>query len=242
MPVRKEFFEIRNLPAIKGRAWIPLRQVTREDLNPLPTSVVAAETFTGIATAAVYSGKHEDVDGFGWSELGLSPHRSVMESWGYHCADIFRGWTEEPLGINLVIAQSLEDTGREVWHLHPDLVVALRLIQEGDRWYRPEEGWVEVIRLQRGADGEPTLVEIRGEFLLDYLSARNMELFCSTIVNGWSSAIAILPMDGQTANLTRCRAGTPWKQSPRRRATHTRRGIIGPGERYGAPSGSRLES
>ena len=72
-------------------------------------------------------------------------HRSGVEQWGYRSADVFRGWGKEPLGINLVIDQYLEEPTREVWHLHPDLIVALHLSQEGDSWHRPEEGWVEVL-------------------------------------------------------------------------------------------------
>jgi len=103
-----------------------------------------------------------------------------MESWGYHEADVFRTWTEEPLGINLVIVQMIETLSQEIWHLHPDLVLALDLMQEGDRWFRPAEGWIEVVRLKRSDDGRPTLLEIRSEFLGDYLAARDMRLFCSS--------------------------------------------------------------
>ncbi|SFH55897.1 hypothetical protein [Ensifer sp. OV372] len=180
MPIRQDYFEIRDLPALKGRSWIPLREVSDYVQQPPSADILEANEFVGVATAAVYSSKYSTVDKFGWSELGLGHHRAGVESWGYHEADVFRTWTEEPLGINLVIVQMIEALSQEIWHLHPDLVLALDLMQEGDRWYRPAEGWIEVVRLKRNEDGRPTLLEIRSEFLGDYLAARDMKLFCSS--------------------------------------------------------------
>jgi hypothetical protein len=50
------------------------------------------------------------------------------------------------------------------------------LYREGDAWVCPEEGYVEVVRLQRDSSGNPCLVEIKAEFLKDYLCARDMVL------------------------------------------------------------------
>ncbi len=180
MPIRKEYFEIRDLPSLSGRSWIPLREVSHHAQQASSADILKAEVFVGVATAAVFSSKHTTVDRIGWSELDLSPHRAATEKWGYRAVDVFRTWKEEPLGINLVIVQMLEEVSQEIWHLHPDLVLALDLIQEGDRWYRPAEGWIEVVRMKRNEDGQPVLLEIRSEFLADYLAAREMELFCSS--------------------------------------------------------------
>ena len=153
---------------------------TDVQFHPPETGILRLNEFVGIATAAIPLANRADAEEVDWSDLNLQPHRSGVEQWGYDSADVFRTWREKPLGINLVIDQYLEEPSREVWHLHPDLIVALRLLQEGDSWYRPEEGWVEVLRMKRDADGKPVLLEIRAEFLADYLAARGMALYCSS--------------------------------------------------------------
>ncbi|MEP9369728.1 hypothetical protein [Xanthobacter sp. VNH20] len=180
MTIKQTFFNLADLPKLAARTWTPLRRVTESTLNDLPPGVISVTEFHGIATVAVHSAKSADVDTMGWGDVGLNPHRAGMESWGYQSSDVFRGWGDTELGINVVIAQHLEEPSKEIWHLHPDLVVALRLIQEGDRWYRPEEGWPEVVRLTCNDAGEPVCLEIKTEFLNDYLAARDMRLFCSS--------------------------------------------------------------
>ena len=133
-----------------------------------------------------------DAEKLDWSDLDLNPHRTGVEQWGYRSADVFRTRGEEPLGIT-VIDQHLEEPSREIWHLHPDLIVALGLLQEGDSWHRPEEGWVEVVRMKRNADGKPVLLEIKAEFLADYLAARGMALYSSSCRERISVAAAKPP-------------------------------------------------
>jgi hypothetical protein len=58
------------------------------------------------------------------------------------------------------------------WHLNQDLIFALRLLREGDLWVRPSEDYVEVARLRRNEEGRPIALEIKNEYLRDYLCAR----------------------------------------------------------------------
>ncbi|MXZ17693.1 MAG: hypothetical protein F4069_06250 [Rhodothermaceae bacterium] len=87
------------------------------------------------------------------------------------------------LGYGMVIEQHVNPQENPDWHLHQDFVVALNLIREGDKWVRPEEENIEVARLKRNRRGESEFLEVRKEHLLDYLSAREMNLylygFCS---------------------------------------------------------------
>lgn len=142
--------------------------------------MVSLKEFTGIATAAIEDTHHAAAAKLGWSDgLDLDAHRAGVETWGYKCVDVFRD-RKAPLGINLVIDQFIEEAGLLIWHLHPDLVVALGLMREEDRWFRPEEGWAEVVRLERDVKGKPVKIEIRAEHLRDYLAARGMALYCSS--------------------------------------------------------------
>lgn len=176
----QSYFEMRDVRAIEGQTWIPLRRVADTQIEPPADGIISLEEFTGIATAAIDDTHHTAAVKLGWSNgLDLDTHRAGNETWGYKCVDVFRDG-QTPLGINLVIDQLVEGTGLTIWHLHPDLVVALRLVQEEDRWFRPEEGWAEVVRLVRDAEGKPAMIEIRAEYLRDYLTARNMALYCSS--------------------------------------------------------------
>ena len=85
----------------------------------------------------------------------------------------------DAVGCGLVIEQTLNSSEQTVWHLHQDLVVALRLMREGDTWVRPDEGYLGVARLFRDENGEPEKLEIRADHLRDYLSAREMNLYIS---------------------------------------------------------------
>lgn len=177
--LNQAYFEMANIPPLMGRAWIPLRQDTDEMLDPIP-GVTEASQYLGLATLAAYADQQDFVDRLDWSDLSVQPHRSYFWSDGYHPADVFSdNRADGPLGINLVIDQDLEGAAPHEWHVHPDLVVALRLVREGDIWFRPEEGWIEVVRLIR-EDGAPVKIEIRAEHLADYLVARDMKLYASS--------------------------------------------------------------
>ena len=177
--LNQTYFEMKSIPALAGRAWIPLRQEVEEKLD-VGAGVQSASRYTGVATIAVFADQTAAADELDWSDLDLGPHRSHPERDYYQSADVLLDRrTDAPIGLNLVIDQALEGSGLDVWHLHPDLVVALRLYREGDSWLRPKEGWLEAVRMIRHDDA-PVLVEIRAELLADYLTARKMKLYASS--------------------------------------------------------------
>ncbi len=83
-------------------------------------------------------------------------------------------------GIYPVLVQSFECGEKSVWNLHQDIIIALKLLRKGDAWIRPDEDDVEVVRLTRDAEGKPQKMEIKNEFLKDYLCARQMGLYVLT--------------------------------------------------------------
>jgi len=58
--------------------------------------------------------------------------------------------------------------------------MALHLLRENDSWLCPNENYIEVARLIRDQEGREALIEIRAEFLRDYLAARGMILKLTT--------------------------------------------------------------
>jgi hypothetical protein len=83
---------------------------------------------------------------------------------------------KQPIGVNLIFEHPQPVVGGTRWIINPDLVVALRLVKEGNAWVRPEEDFAVVIRELLDADGNHVAIEIKKEFLLDYLAARGLSL------------------------------------------------------------------
>lgn len=67
-------------------------------------------------------------------------------------------------------------TGERKWILNPDLIVALRLVKQGNNWVRPEQEFAVVAREEFDKQGNHILIEIKKEFLLEYLAARKLSL------------------------------------------------------------------
>jgi len=175
------FFDLGDIRAVQGRSWIPLRQEQPEDHeSPIP-GVGGVHTYSGVATLAVAADDRATVDAFGWSDVDVSTHRPNQDDGVYRPVDLHYDWGEKrkAVGVRLVLAQHIRETD-QIWRLHPDVVIALKLEREGDSWFRPDEGWAEVARLKHNKDGRPVLLEMRAEMLSDYLAARRMALFLSS--------------------------------------------------------------
>jgi hypothetical protein len=72
------------------------------------------------------------------------------------------------------------DDDPHVWHLHQDLVLTLGLKREGNSWVCPRDGYTEVARLKLTDKNKPVLLEIKAEYLKDYLCARDMALYITS--------------------------------------------------------------
>jgi hypothetical protein len=101
----------------------------------------------------------------------------------YIPSDNYQTSQGEFIGVHLVLEQRMNSAEVPEWYLHQDLVIALGLKREGDIWVSPDEGYIEVVRLKRKADGAPALLEIRAEHLKDYLYARKMALYVTSYRN-----------------------------------------------------------
>jgi hypothetical protein len=106
----------------------------------------------------------------------------VGEDGRYVPADTVKAFYEDVDGLRLVLDRRIPGTDRREWVLNQDVVFALNLLRVGDNWVRVDEGRVEVARLVRDHDGEPSLFEFNAEFLKDYLKARGMGAFLGTFV------------------------------------------------------------
>ncbi len=158
--------------------WIPLR-ASVEDKKGGIKEIGHVSDYFGCGSVAFPPERRLLVEErLGWNDIGIG-HTIAPYSYegGYYASiEQYQYNDKEPIGINLVYEYPQPVVGGKKWILSPDLVIALRLIKEGDNWVRPEENFVVVARETVNKDGEHCQVEIKKEFLLDYLAARNLSL------------------------------------------------------------------
>lgn len=157
--------------------WVPLRASCNDAQGGIQDIGYVSEFF-GCGSVAFPPDHREVAEKLGWSDIGIGcnvqPYSykdgfySSIEQ--YQCND------KEPIGVHLVFEHPRPVVGGRLWILNPDLVVALHLIKEGTNWVRPEENFVIVAREVFDEKGDHCLIEIKREFLLDYLAARNLSL------------------------------------------------------------------
>ena len=176
----QSWFEMSDVRHVQRDPWITLRR--SEVVHGDQGTVGATEEFVGVSTLAVKNARPALVEEWGWDDLGLDPHRSGFSHGSYVPAEIRKDCHGRYVGLNLVLNQFFDGEAQDEWHLAPDLVIALELVRDGDSWFRPKEGWIEVVRLRRSSDGVCS-IEIRAEFLSDYLVARGLSLYLSSYLS-----------------------------------------------------------
>jgi len=157
--------------------WVPLRASYTEENGNIKNVGFVSEYF-GCGSAAFPPEHKEKANNFGWSEIGIG--RDVQpyafEDGGYASIEQYQITDNEPIGVNLVFEHPQYVVGGKLWILNPDLVVALHLIKDGSNWVRPEENFEIVAREVVDEKGHYRKIEIKREFLIDYLAARNLSL------------------------------------------------------------------
>lgn len=157
--------------------WVPLRASSDNEKGDVQDIGFVSEFF-GCGSVAFPPEYRETAEGFGWTDIGIG--RSVepyaYEDGYYASIEQYQHNDKEPIGIHLVFEHPQPVIGGRLWILNPDLIVALHLIKEGNNWVRPEENFVVVAREVLDEKGEHRLIEIKREFLIDYLAARNLSL------------------------------------------------------------------
>ncbi|WP_213194051.1 hypothetical protein [Klebsiella aerogenes] len=157
--------------------WIPLRQSSDNEQGNVK-DIGYTNEFFGCGSVAFPPENREVAEDLSWGEIGIgstiSPY--AYKDGYYSTIDEYQYNDKDPIGVHLVLELPRPVVGGRQWILNPDLVAALRLIKEGGQWVRPEENFVVVAREVLDEKGEQRLIEIKREFLLDYLAARNLSL------------------------------------------------------------------
>ncbi len=157
--------------------WVPLRASVNDEQGNSQHIGYVSEYF-GCGSVAFPPEHKEIAEKASWSDIGIGctvlPY--AYEDGYYSSIEQYQWNDKEPIGIHLVFEHPQPVVGGRLWVLNPDLVVALRLVKEGNNWLRPEENFVVVAREVLDEKGEQQLIEIKRGFLLDYLAARNLSL------------------------------------------------------------------
>ncbi len=159
--------------------WVPLRASQDDEQGKARvTQVGYVSEFFGCGSVAFPPQHREVAEKLSWSDLGVdhSARPYAYKDGYYSPVDQYQYNDKQPIGVELVFVHDQPVVGGTKWILNPDLVIALRLVKEGDNWVRPEEDFVVVAREVFDADGKHRLIEIKREFLIDYLAARGLAL------------------------------------------------------------------
>lgn len=159
--------------------WVPLRASQEDEPGPATvTEVGYVSEFFGCGSVAFPPERREVAETLSWSEIGIGHSASpyAYKDGYYSPIDQYQYSDKEPIGVELIFEHSQPVVGGTKWILNPDMVVALRLIKEGNNWVRPEEDFVIVAREVIDDNGKYRAIEIKREFLLDYLAARGLAL------------------------------------------------------------------
>jgi hypothetical protein len=173
-PKPQKWFEMMELRRRKfaDAVWIPLRAVVT-----LPEGE-GIEELVFCGSVAFPPDKRAKAEELGWSHLGAGRQTGpyAFRSHRYKAAEAFQINEGEDDGVDLVLMQDPRGGLGPIWHVNQDLILALNLVQEGDEWLRPQEDFAVVMRQKRNAENEIVAIEIKREFLADYLAARGLAL------------------------------------------------------------------
>ena len=163
--------------AFSNATWVPLRASINDKKGDVQNIGYISEYF-GCGSVAFPPEHREVAEQLSWSSIGISHNAQpyAYEDGYYSSIEQYQYNDKEPIGFHLVFEHPQPVVGGRLWILNPDLVVALRLIKDGKNWVRPEENFVVVAREVLDEKGDHCLIEIKREFLLDYLAARNLSL------------------------------------------------------------------
>lgn len=129
--------------------------------------------YYGVHTVAIPLARAEEAKKLSWTDLthaqGVYATKDI-----YKPAEVYQKDDGDDFGIELALVQQLQ--GETDLQLNQDVAFALHLKREVDFWLKPDEDYVVVARIRRDSAGEPIALEIKNDFLRDYLCARRMFL------------------------------------------------------------------
>ncbi len=156
--------------------WVPIWGYVEEQYpgNDVPCRYDECRIYNSLL---VSTEKKKEAMRLGLSDLHPKIDRYAVIGRGpYLSAHVERDGYDSVLGTYLVIQRCYVDRGDYCVNIDQDLLLDLRLKHEGDKWVRPCEAYCEVIRASRDKKGHINLIEIKSEYLKDWLCVRKQGL------------------------------------------------------------------
>jgi hypothetical protein len=179
--INKDWFEMTDLKkhTFNNKVWIPLYSQYRSlEEGDIRKEGFREEYFGSHSIIVSIEQKNEALKLKWMDVMGGNGHKPFVEDDTFYSSMTY-DW-KNVKGSNPILVQYFEiEHGKDI-HIHPDIVLGLGLKRNGDIWICPEEDYAEVIRLKRDKENKPVLVEIKAEFLKDFLSACNSGLVLLT--------------------------------------------------------------
>jgi hypothetical protein len=170
---------------LDANVWIPLRASEEEASGRFGHLGYRHDVFA-LCSLAVPVEQKEKTETLDWPQYSLATsHQGYVDEDHYVPGDVHDVGGLGLGGVALALSQDGNCEDPSQWHLHQDLVITLGLKREGENWVAINEGYIEVARLRRAADGSPTRLEFRAEHLKDYLCARGMALYVLWYRDRW---------------------------------------------------------
>lgn len=179
----REWFEMVDLKRkdIQRDSWVPL---CREEatVNDVQYGYVGHQKEYLGAVAVIFSSEaREEALKCNWSSITPSfGHRPRIDGEEFISACSYISFCSDLRGVYPVLQLSYDGLEHPEWLLHNDIVTGLGLKQEGDIWVCPEDDYIDVAHIDRKADGSPSCLRIRTQYLRDFLCARSSGLLVST--------------------------------------------------------------
>lgn len=172
----KDWFELQDIRRrLFSRAvWIPVYGAITPIKQSVYPEIGYLEEVLVVGSAIIFNNSREKVEDLNWNYWNIDNTIPYLDKdMRYLEAESFYINPNERLGFRLVLSQYYNSMHPRQVCINQDFVMAYGLLEEGNSWLRPSEGYEEVVRLKRNAEGEVVFVEVRSEYLKDYLAARN---------------------------------------------------------------------
>lgn len=180
---QQKWFEMRDVRGrrLDGSSWIPLRVNRVLCQRETYGNEGYLQDYWGLGSAAIPLASRSEASVLSWTDLGIGGHHSgYVDDDKYTPCDALEIPSAAEPGVYLVLDQRGNRVEAPEWHLNQDLVTTLRLKREGDNWVCLRRGYEAAARLHRNSDGSPCQVDVRAEYLKDYLGVRKMALLVSS--------------------------------------------------------------
>lgn len=178
----QEWFEMK--PARKKNfndsVWIPLRAIQKIESSGEYGYLGFKEEFFGCGSLFIPVTEKEKAIKLTWGNIGINHNHGawVDEKGDYFPSDIDS--CDGFQGIHPVLDQHINSDENRIWILHQDIVIYLGLTREGNSWISPNNNYEEVARILYNKDSKPILLEIKNDYIKDYLCARKCGLYLTT--------------------------------------------------------------